>query len=264
MAGSIISNFNRIIKRALKVDERSRSDDEKMWSALLRVRTMPKSATSEVAEFMCFCKERLNESNAQVFQDLFVLFETSSKREGFFVEFGATDGIALSNTFLLEASYGWNGILVEPAKVWQKALQNNRRCSIDYRCVSARSGETILFNEAQLPELSTIDEFSGRDRLAKWRISGKRYRIESVSLNDLLDKYNAPPEFEYLSVDTEGSELSILSNLNFTKYRPRIITVEHNFATASRQAINALLSSHGYLRKFSELSLYDDWYVRSF
>src|ERR1700720_4293944 len=37
-------------------------------------------------------------SCAQLRQDLWVLHETRRKRNGYFVEFGATDGVSLSNT----------------------------------------------------------------------------------------------------------------------------------------------------------------------
>ena len=50
-------------------------------------------------------------SKSQLKQDIFVLLETGFKRNGFFVEFGATNGIDLSNTYLLEKRFGWNGIL---------------------------------------------------------------------------------------------------------------------------------------------------------
>ena len=57
-------------------------------------------------------------SYAQIQQDLFILCELNFKRNGFFVEFGATDGIKLSNTYLLEKEFGWTGVLVEPARCY--------------------------------------------------------------------------------------------------------------------------------------------------
>ena len=55
--------------------------------------------------------------NSQLRQDLFVLNELDFKENGYFVEFGATDGIKLSNSYLLEKSFNWNGILAEPARI---------------------------------------------------------------------------------------------------------------------------------------------------
>ena len=77
---------------------------------------------------------------------------------------------------------------------------------------------------------------------------------------DLLDVNNAPKNIEYLSIDTEGSELEILSAFDFSKYHIKVITVEHNF-TNKRKSIYRLLSDNGFTRVFEEFSKYDDWYI---
>ena len=53
-------------------------------------------------------------SRSQLGQDLTVLKFYNNKRDGYFIEIGASDGIKLSNTYLLESQYGWKGICVEP------------------------------------------------------------------------------------------------------------------------------------------------------
>tara|TARA_B100000242_G_C42645512_1_gene303440 strand:- start:264 stop:500 length:237 start_codon:yes stop_codon:yes gene_type:complete len=77
----------------------------------------------------------------------------------------------------------------------------------------------------------------------------------------MLKKHNAPKTIDYLSIDTEGSEFEILSNFDFDEYDIKIITCEHNY-TSMREKIFDLLSAQGYERKYSEFSLFDDWYVR--
>lgn len=44
------------------------------------------------------------------------------EKNGFFVEFGACDGLHFSSTLLLEKSFGWKGILAEPNGAYQKKL----------------------------------------------------------------------------------------------------------------------------------------------
>jgi FkbM family methyltransferase len=202
-----------------------------------------------------------SKAKSQLNQDMFVLSELGFKRDGYFVEFGATNGLDLSNTHLLETEMGWTGILAEPAKIWSEDLAKNRNCHIDYDCVWSKSGEVLEFNEVNAAELSTIDTFSSVDGHAATRTSGTKYPVNTISLLDLLKKYNAPQVIDYLSIDTEGSEFEILSAFDFDAYQFRVITCEHNY-TPMRDKIYDLLTSKGYTRKFTNLSKFDDWYVR--
>jgi FkbM family methyltransferase len=199
-------------------------------------------------------------SKAQLKQDIFVLSELDCKTGGYFVEFGATNGVDLSNTYLLETKFGWKGILAEPAKVWQDALVANRKCCISFDCIWSKSHEELEFNEVGAADLSTIDVFSNGDEHAKTRTEGKKYNVYTCSLLDLLRKYKAPKEIDYLSIDTEGSEFEILNAFDFDAYKIKIITCEHNY-TPMREKIYDLLTSKGYTRKFPNLSRFDDWYV---
>jgi FkbM family methyltransferase len=219
-----------------------------------------RQANNEEAAFLDFCAFNYRSSKAQLFQDLFVLNELGQKPGGFFVEFGATNGIDLSNTYALEKRHGWNGILAEPATCWHEALRGNRNCRLDFRCVWDSNDEQLEFNQVTDAELSTVNSFSSSDLHAKTRREGNLYMVSTVSLNSLLDENKAPEQIDYLSIDTEGSEFKILSAFDFRKYKIKVITVEHNYTT-DRSAIHSLLSSNGFIRKFEVLSLWDDWYV---
>jgi FkbM family methyltransferase len=204
--------------------------------------------------------ELLKASKSQLLQDIFCLLVTKLKREGFFVEFGATDGINLSNTYILEKNFGWKGILAEPCKKYHQDLLNNRNCSIDLRCVYKNSREHIVFKEANIGELSTIYNYANNDLHKDKRADAIEYLVETVSLEDLLDKYKSPKYIDYLSIDTEGSEYDILSSFNFDTYKFGVITVEHNY-TINREKINKLLESQGYKRILTSISDCDDWYI---
>lgn len=166
----------------------------------------------------------------------------------------------LSNTYLLEKNFGWTGMLGEPAKVWHDDLKNNRSAHIETRCIWSSSGEVLNFNEASVGEFSTIDNFSEEDSHWHRRKSGSKYEVETISFNDFLTENNAPQIMDYLSIDTEGSEFEILNSLDFSKFKFRVITCEHNY-TEMRERIYNLLSKNGYVRKYEDISRWDDWYV---
>lgn len=202
-------------------------------------------------------------TKSQWLQDLFVLECLNFKEKGFFVEFGACDGIKLSNSYVLEKYFNWNGILSEPAKGFHNSLKKNRKCFLNYDCVSNETNKKLEFRETKYRELSTTKDNAFNDKYRLQRLFGKSYFVQTISLNDLLLKYNCPSRFEYLSIDTEGSEYEILENLDFNKFLPKIITVEHNYINKKRDKIYELLSRNGYKRVFKEISYCDDWYINN-
>lgn len=218
---------------------------------------------SEAHRFLNHCLRHSASSYGQFLQDLWVTFELPGRKNGFFVEFGAAGGVQYSNTCYLERELGWNGILAEPADVYYPKLKSARNCFIDRRCVWTKTGERLVFNQPDIWAHSTIDVYSDSDEWADTRKDGRRYEVETVSLNDLLDHWGAPRRIDYLSADTEGSELDILQAFDFERYDVRLISVEHNH-TPKRDEIFALLTSKGYRRKFEALSFVDDWYVKTY
>lgn len=197
---------------------------------------------------------------SQLGQDLWVLEQTGHKRGGFFVEFGATDGVMLSNTLLLERDYAWTGICAEPNPAYLAQLRRNRRCIVSGDCILGETGRRVEFILAD--EFGGVVDFSESDMHGDlrraYRAEGHVMELTSISLHDFLRKYNAPRRIDYLSIDTEGSEYDILSGFPFGEWDIRLITVEHNY-TPERQKIRTLLGEHGYRATERD---WDDWYVR--
>lgn len=213
-----------------------------------------------IEKFNEFCLQ--SESYSQIRQDQFVLFALGYE-PGYFVEFGACDGIYLSNTFLLETYYGWNGILVEPLSYYNKVLKKKRTSTVETLCVSDTTGDVIEFTEVDgVRCLSGIaDHIGGGVHQQTINKYGNSYGVETISLADLLNKHDAPEVIDFLSMDTEGSEYSILSAYDFSR-KFKVITVENHNEDA-RVKINDLLVSKGYVNVLPEASQWDSWYVLS-
>ncbi|WP_269625319.1 FkbM family methyltransferase [Prochlorococcus marinus] len=201
----------------------------------------------------------MESSRSQARQDLFVLSQLDLKQNGYFVELGAADGLIGSNSYLLEKQFGWQGILVEAAKYWHTRLTNNRRVNIEKKCVWSSSNKELMFRETEtLKQLSTIEICKDLNKTTSLRENGELYKVDTISLLDLLRKYKAPNIIEYLSMDTEGSEYEIIRDFDFEKYKFRVITIERN---NNREKIFTLLKSKGYKRILTEISKPDDWYI---
>jgi FkbM family methyltransferase len=193
---------------------------------------------------------------SQSCQDILALYLNNMKEKGFFVEFGAADGIQNSNTLFLEKFNDWTGILCEPMDFYYNKLTQNRKLS--------KLSKVAVFSETGLNlnllldgQFSTIENY--QDTEQKINFSGSEI-CETITLLDLLENNNAPNFIDFLSIDTEGSEYDILKNFNFEKYRFNFICVEHNFSE-NRKLIYELLEKNGYQRILSEISGVDDYYI---
>lgn len=168
-----------------------------------------------------------------------------------YLEIGAADGVEGSNSMVLESSHGWEGVLVEPAREWQESLIRNRRASVIPKAAHSKSGVNLWVNfKGLLTEVSKSKDMPGV------------YKVETISLEDIIQTTNLPNHVDYLSIDTEGSELEILGSLDYSHYLFFFISVEHNFDAIKREGIRTLLSDNGYRRILMKVSSFDDWYVK--
>ena len=218
-------------------------------------------------KFIEFLKLHEKYSTSQLYQDIFATFVVNDNFTKTFLEFGATDGKNLSNSYMLENNLLWTGVIAEPDSRWFNSLKENRpKTNILYKCIWNISGEKLSFFSSKQSELSTLENFKENDvesmpANTKLRIKeGRSTIVESISLNDVVDiefKNNCP---SYISIDTEGSEFEILKSFDFNKYRPVVLTVEHNF-TKLQKKIDQLMSENNFIRIFRNLTVFDAWYV---
>jgi FkbM family methyltransferase len=220
-------------------------------------------------KFINFLKTCKSQTFSQLLQDLFVSFIINKNFNNNFLEFGATDGKSLSNTYTLENELQWTGTLAEPDIQWFDSLKKNRpKANIITKCIWKKSGEKLNFFSSTHGVFSTIDSFRYSDKSSLPENSlvrnknGKNFEVETISLNEVIKNEFNDVSPSYISVDTEGSEFEILNAFNFSKYHPVVFTVEHNF-TELQNKIDKLMFQNGYLRVFRHLTAFDAWYISS-
>lgn len=205
-------------------------------------------------------KELTQASPSQLGQDIWALQKAGYKWQGYFVEFGAADGILLSNTFLLEKEFGWNGICAEPNPSFNRELKRNRNCIVSDACIADKTGKTVSFVLAN--EYGGIEEYANNDmhsdKRGEYMIAGKTVKLETISLNDFPVRHNAPRHIDYMSIDTEGNEWDILKDFPLDEWDIRCLTIEHN-DTIHKDEIRRFMAKHGYAFKAVE---FEDWYYK--
>ena len=197
---------------------------------------------------------------SQLGQDRWVVEVLQGRRGGFFLDIGAFDGVAFSNTCFLERQLGWTGICVEANPRVFGALQANRVCQCVNVALDATAGREMEFHLGG--ELSFVAATQGPggehnhpvlapDELR--RLVGPRnyacIKVVSRTVEEVLRGCRAPPVIDYLSLDVEGCELGILSTFPFRDFHINALTVEHNAPHVGpeyRARINALLTQHGF------------------
>lgn len=199
------------------------------------------------------------ENYSQFGQDIHIINNIyNKKKNGYFVDIGAYDGVNMSNTYLLEKNYEWKGICVEGNPRYFKKLESIRK-SINVSCA-------IYINDNE--ELDFIDDINGgcsgfqKTNSHNFLNDCPIIKVKTKNLTKLLEENNAPNFIDYLSIDTEGSEYDILNSHNFDKYKFGYITVEHNHINTNRLKIRNLLTSKGY--KFYRENGVDDDYILNF
>ena len=173
---------------------------------------------------------------SQCGQDLFVIDKIfHRKRQGFFLEIGGGDGLYLSNTLILDAYFDWRGVLVEPTGAFELMVQNWRTAICDHAAIAGSRTTVRLFEildkgQAGLnPEsaagntlmsvIQAVDTQNPDFRGGEWGSVQKSYLVETITLDDLLSKHNAPSTIDFFSFDVEGAEYEILKEFPFTKWK---------------------------------------------
>lgn len=159
-----------------------------------------------------------------------------NKRNGIFVDIGAYDGIEGSNSYFFEKHLEWKGLCVEPIPSVFNKLIKNRNCFCE---------QVAAWKENDIKKFKIIEGYSemlsglidSYEDEHKKRIDSEikafdqksiEIEIQCIDINLLLLKYHLC-NIDFLSIDTEGSEIEILKKLDFSKFKIKYISVENNY-----------------------------------
>jgi FkbM family methyltransferase len=178
-----------------------------------------------------------------LYNDLFykdIIFE--NKKNGYFVEVGAVDGVRMSQSYIFESILEWDGIVVEPNPVWKDTLKLQRKCNISTEAISNVNGKEI-FESREVPVFSGLKSSVNSSRQSDIIAE---FDVDTITLYDLFDKFNAPDVIDWVSIDTEGAEIDILKQffLENNKYKINLL----NFETLDLTSSDKLMSNQPYLK----------------
>lgn len=155
-----------------------------------------------------------------------------NKKTGYFVDIGAYDGVAISNTKFLE-DVGWSGICIEPHPNVFKRLKENRDCECINCAVWHENTQVDFLSLTGYTEMLSgiIDSYDNRhynrilNELNHYGGNQELIKIDAKKFQDIVKV----KDIDFLSIDTEGSELDILSTIDFNEFNIKVICIENNF-----------------------------------
>jgi FkbM family methyltransferase len=140
----------------------------------------------------------------------------------FYIEIGAFNGAKQNSTIVLEQA-GWEGVCVEPMPVNIKRLKKNRKCRIVEGAVWIENG-TVEFADVGIAGWTGIAETHQQQHKEKYKDGVTKITVPCYT----FDSLELPTHIDYFQIDTEGSELQILSSIDMNKYEIDYICIEDN------------------------------------
>lgn len=211
-------------------------------------------------------------SYSQFGEDVEAIRYFGQKQGGVYVDIGAYDGIHLSNTAMLEMQYGWRGVLVEPIKEAFDRMVGARPRSVCVNgAVSAKEGPLRLTYSAADGGMLSGTEYDPRHRARleeeslRQQASIEVRLVPAIHPNDVLKAAAVLAEtgpsvkaIDFLSIDTEGTELDILKAIDWKTYRPKLLCIENHFQERHQADF---LHTVGYRRTGRTLGHSNDFYA---
>ncbi|HMI83397.1 MAG TPA: FkbM family methyltransferase [Polyangiaceae bacterium] len=165
-------------------------------------------------------------SYAQNAEDVRLRRAFLKQASGFYVDVGANNPVddSISKHFY---DKGWTGINVEPAPrpfaLIQKARQ--RDVNLNAACSDRPGTMTLLATRGRATALSTftVEEAAKHEK--------KGFEFDSIvtpvmTLSSICERHVSDRTIDFLSIDVEGHERSVLLGADFRRFRPRVIVIE--------------------------------------
>ena len=170
------------------------------------------------------------------------------RRDGYFVDIGAHDGISLSNTKSFEDN-GWTGICVEPIPIVADACRKIRGHVVQAACVagmeksvSLRVDRPGLWAGIQTDEQAVARAYHER---GSGEPDFQTIEVPAIRASELVsDQHRA---IDFISLDVEGTEIEVLKGLDLRRIRPRLLLVEA-LTDEARTSLDDYVNQFGYLR----------------
>lgn len=166
------------------------------------------------------------------------------KRNGFFIECGAHDGVRLSSCKFFEESMGWRGINIEAIPPLYDQLVENRPDSINiHAALSDHEGTATIITKHENSFAGTLRDVANPE---DFKIS---YEVPCITYAKVLSDHNIE-HVDLMVLDVEGVEDIVLADMVTCdpEKLPKVLCVEHSVVRSTE--LKEFLLPAGYVRSF--------------
>jgi FkbM family methyltransferase len=163
-------------------------------------------------------------SYAQNFEDV-MLARAFPGAAGFYVDVGANDPDIDSVTRVFYER-GWSGINIEPLSANSAELRRKRPRDINLEIAAGEEEGTITFYEIGKWHGYSTTDAALAEQHRKDGLAVVEHKVPVRKLSAILDEHAAGRAIDFLKIDVEGTELSVLRGADLRRHRPKIIVLE--------------------------------------
>ncbi len=155
-------------------------------------------------------------------EELYVRDFFSDKRDGVFVDVGASHYKDRSNTYYLESELGWRGVAIDPLVEFAADYKTHRpRTKFFPMFVSNKSDERAHLYVGKNSLFTSAD----RDFTNTFTDVQRTITASTITLDDLLTAEGISA-IDFLSIDIELHEPQALAGFNLATYAPKLVCIE--------------------------------------
>lgn len=194
-----------------------------------------------------------------------------SKRDLFFIEIGANDGVSNDPVWPFVRDFQWSGLMIEPIPHVYEALAKNYSGFPGVKCINAAVSQsdgdatiyTVRMEGSSFDKAHQFSTFRKEVLLSQQRNVANiadlivETRVPTLSFETLLrDHVPAGRTVDVLQIDVEGFDAEVIRMIDFAKLKPTLIHYEHcNLSKSDQVDCADRLAAQGYRLAMNNLDV---------
>ena len=173
---------------------------------------------------------------SQAWQDwmLWRNFFAGRRKRGVYLDIGTNRAITISNTAFFDVCLGWTGVCFEPQQQYHDEIRARRNCTLVPHCVLGQPATVVSSNKGS--QMTLTKASSTTPASSALQCVGIQQELTRLQLHGQA--------IDFLSIDIEGNEPSVLRCFPWEKLQVDMVLIETNHHDL--RLVDTFFNAHGY------------------